>query len=277
MRVNCGPRMLPAPIPEEVAKKTRKAALRAWKAVGGLDYMRVDFRLNDEDEPIAIEVNPNPDISPWGGFAAALEWAGLSYDQFVGKMLENALKRLHARSLPAAAGKKAGKAAVPPPPNLVIRPSEQKDRDAIVQLVADTKFFREDEVTVAAEVLDDALVDKAGKDYQSFTAELDGRVVGWLCHGPTACTVGTFDIYWIGVSPDQQGRGVGAGLMAHAEGLIVRQGGRLAVVETSGRAVYDPTRSFYSKLGYHEAARIADFYAAGDAKVICTKTLAPAQ
>ena len=265
------PRMLPAPIPEEVAKKTRKAALRAWKAVGGLGYMRVDFRLNDEDEPVAIEVNPNPDISPWGGFAAALEWAGLSYDQFVAKMLENALKRLHARALPAADGKNGGKAAVPPPPNLVIRPSAPKDRDAIVKLVADTKFFRDDEVTVAAEVLDDALVDRAGKDYQSFTAELDGRVVGWVCHGPTACTVGTFDIYWLAVSPEAQGHGIGRHLMNFSEGNIRSQGGRLAVVETAGKAIYDSTRAFYQRIGYAEAARLPEFYDTNDDKIVYLK------
>jgi hypothetical protein len=61
--------------------------------------------------------------------------------------------------------------------------------------------------------------------------------------------------------------------MVFAEGRIAERGGRLAVVETSGRPVYDPTRGFYLNMGYREAARIADFYAAGDAKVVYTKAL----
>ncbi len=268
------PRILPAPIPEDVAKKARKAALRSWKAVGGLDYMRVDFRLDEENEPVAIEVNPNPDISPWGGFAAALEWAGVSYEQFVAKMLENALRRLHARSQPVAAAKKAV-AAVPEtmPPGLVIRRTEPRDRDAIVQLVADTKFFRDDEVKVAAEVLDEALAKGPDDHYQTFTAEFDGRPVGWVCHGPTPCTVGTYDIYWLAVSPECQGKGLGRHLMRFAEEHIRGRGGRLAVVETAGRAIYDATRAFYQRIGYREASRLPEFYAENDDKIIYLKRL----
>ncbi len=266
------PRILPAPIPEDVAKKTRKAALRAWKAVGGQDYMRVDFRLDEAGEPVAIEVNPNPDISSWGGFAAALEWAGLSYEKFVAKMLENALRRLHARAIPVSAGVKA-EGAAPPPPELAIRPSSKGDRDAIVQLVRDTKFFRDDEVDVAAEVLDDALKSGPSGHYQSFTAELGGRTVGWVCHGPTPCTVGTYDIYWLAVSPESQGHGVGRHLMRFAEDQIRAAGGRLAVVETAGRAIYDATRAFYQRIGYFEASRLPEFYAENDDKIVYLKKL----
>jgi D-alanine-D-alanine ligase len=267
------PRILPAPIPEDVAKKARKAALRAWKAVGGLDYMRVDFRLDEENEPVAIEVNPNPDISPWGGFAAALEWAGVSYEQFVAKMLGNALGRLHARSIPAGAGAQANAGAAAPPPGMVIRRTEQRDRDAIVKLVADTKFFREDEVTVAAEVLDEALAKGPEDHYQTFTAEMDGRPVGWVCHGPTPCTIGTYDIYWLAVSPETQGHGVGRHLMRFAEEHIRSLGGRLSVVETAGRAIYDSTRAFYQRIGYTEASRLPEFYAKNDDKIIYLKKL----
>ena len=266
------PRILPAPIPEDVAKKTRKAALRAWKAVGGLDYMRVDFRLDAENEPVVIEVNPNPDISPWGGFAAALEWGGISYDQFVAKMLENALKRLHARSLPPPTGKPGARMAAPPP-NLVIRRSEPRDRDAVVQLIADTKFFRDDEVKIAAEVLDEALAKGPEDHYQSFTAEWDGRPVGWVCHGPIACTIGAYDVYWLAVSPECQGHGVGRHLMNVAEEHIRSLGGRLAVVETAGRAIYDSTRAFYQRIGYTEASRLPEFYAENDDKIIYLKKL----
>ena len=66
---------------------------------------------------------------------------------------------------------------------------------------------------------------------------LGGQAVGWVCFGQTPCTVGTYDIYWIAVAPGMQGKGVGAALMAKAETLIAQQGGRLAVVETSGRAI----------------------------------------
>jgi hypothetical protein len=50
-------------------------------------------------------------------------------------------------------------------------------------------------------------------------------------------------------------------------------GGRLAVIETSSRPAYERTRKFYLKHGYAVQARVADFYAPGDDRVICTKVL----
>jgi len=127
---------------------------------------------------------------------------------------------------------------------------------------------------VAAEVLDEALRTGPAGHYQSLSAMLDGRLVGWTCYGPTPCTIGTFDIYWIAVEPTCQKRGAGRVLIAAAEiGMQSRQA-RLAAVETSGTPRYAGTRCFYRKLGYRQTARIPDFYAPGDDKVIYTKRLA---
>jgi ribosomal protein S18 acetylase RimI-like enzyme len=49
---------------------------------------------------------------------------------------------------------------------------------------------------------------------------------------------------------------------------------RLLVVETSSRADYAPTRRFYQKRGYEQAAQLRDYYARGDDRVVLTKHLA---
>ncbi len=154
-----------------------------------------------------------------------------------------------------------------------IRHSEPGDRAAVLALVAGTGYFRDDELPTAQEVLDEAL--KAGPQghYQSFTALRNGAPAGWLCFGPTPCTLGTFDIYWIAVDRACQGLGIGARLVRHAEEMIKACNGRLIVIETSGQERYGSTRGFYLKCGYHEAARVADFYAPGDDKVIYTKNV----
>jgi D-alanine-D-alanine ligase len=155
-----------------------------------------------------------------------------------------------------------------------VRYTEAADREAIIDLLRATDFFYEAEIVVATEVLDDALAKGPSGDYQSFCCEGDGGLaVGWVCFGATPCTQGTFDIYWLAVSPAAQGRGIGRLLMADAERRIAEGGGRLAVVETAGREAYLPTRRFYERVGYAEAARVADFYAPGDDKVIYTKRL----
>jgi ribosomal protein S18 acetylase RimI-like enzyme len=156
---------------------------------------------------------------------------------------------------------------------VILRRSAPADRDAIIRFTHATGFFRPDELDVAAEVLDEALAKGPSGHYQSYTAEVAGAPVGWVCFGPTPCTLGTFDIYWIVTAPERRGSGVGTTLLRQAEKLIGEQSGRIAVAETSGRAEYEPTRQFYLKRGYHEAARVADFYAPGDDKIIYVKLL----
>lgn len=158
---------------------------------------------------------------------------------------------------------------------MTLRHTLPGDRDAVVALIEATGFFRPVEVEIAREVLDDALARGPEGHYQSFAAEEHGHPVGWICFGPTPCTLGTFDIYWIAVAPDRQGRGVGKALMAHAERLIRERGGRLVVLETSSVERYHATRQFYLRNGYREAARIPDFYAPNDDKVVYTKCLSP--
>jgi ribosomal protein S18 acetylase RimI-like enzyme len=102
---------------------------------------------------------------------------------------------------------------------------------------------------------------------------LKGKVVGYICWGDTPLTVGTWDIYWVAVDRNEQGKGIGAQLMSVAEKSILKSGGRLAVVETSGKPEYNKTRQFYLKIGYPEEARIKDFYNIGDDKVIMVKRL----
>jgi ribosomal protein S18 acetylase RimI-like enzyme len=156
----------------------------------------------------------------------------------------------------------------------MIRRSEARDREAILAVVARTGFFRAEEIDVAREVLDEALAEGPSGHYQSYVAEVAGRVAGWSCFGPTPGTRGAFDLYWIAVDPDLGRRGIGSALVADAERRVRERGGRLLVAETSGRDLYAPTRSFYERLGYREEARIADFYVVGDDKVILIKRLA---
>jgi len=136
-----------------------------------------------------------------------------------------------------------------------------------------TPEFLPHEVIIAEELIDSFLKDGKKSGYTIEVAEFDGRVVGYVCWGDAPLTDGTWDIYWVVVDQNQQGKGVGAQLMASAEKSIQATGGRLAVVETSGKPDYNKTRQFYLKIGYVEEARIKDFYTAGDDKVIMVKRL----
>ncbi|MBN2206478.1 MAG: GNAT family N-acetyltransferase [Candidatus Aminicenantes bacterium] len=156
----------------------------------------------------------------------------------------------------------------------MIRPLTRNDREAVLRLLAGTGMFTEAEIAVAEEQLDIFLTQPAQKDYDIVVvADEAGGVAGFLSWGPTPLTEGTYDLYWMAVAPNRQGRGYGKALVRWLEDRARAANGRLIVIETSSQPKYHPTRAFYLGLGYNEAARIPDFYKPGDARVIYTKEL----
>jgi ribosomal protein S18 acetylase RimI-like enzyme len=156
---------------------------------------------------------------------------------------------------------------------VTIRTAEARQRDRVAEIVDATGVFRPDEADIALEVFDGAM-ERPGVDYTALGAySEDNEMLGFACFGPTPCTVGTWDLYWIAVDPAGHRQGVGRKLMEACEAKIAAARGRLVVVETSSRPDYGPTRAFYEKLGYSPAARVAGFYAEGDDLVVYTKQL----
>jgi len=154
-----------------------------------------------------------------------------------------------------------------------LRPLTPADRDRLEAITTGTGLFSNDEVTVALEVFDAAV---AGRDdYAALGAAAGDVLAGWICWGPTPCTLGTWDCYWIVVDPAHQGEGIGSTLLGEMEQRLAGRA-RLIVAETAGRDEYGPTRAFYERRGYHAQSRIPDFYAPGDDQVVYVKYLAAA-
>jgi ribosomal protein S18 acetylase RimI-like enzyme len=156
---------------------------------------------------------------------------------------------------------------------LKIRPMIPEDKPVLMQILHDTPEFKPSEVVVAEEVIDSYLHDPGGSGYYALVAEVDAAVVGYVCYGPTPLTEGTWDVYWQAVAREKRGQGIGGALTAAAEAEIRKARGRLAFVETSGTPAYENTRRFHLNHGYEIVARIPDFYAPGDDKLIMQKRL----
>lgn len=149
-----------------------------------------------------------------------------------------------------------------------VAPLQPSHRSRIEAIVRATSVFSDAEVQVALEVFD------AADDYE-FLGAFDGdTLVGYTCFGATPATDRTFDIYWIAVHPDAQRSGAGAALMRAVEADLAERRARMVVIETSSRDDYAPTRRFYHKHGYTESARLRDFYAPGDDRVVFTRRVA---
>jgi len=83
----------PANLSDEVEKKVKELALKAYRLMGIRDYGRVDVRLSKSNTPHILEVNPNPDISDDAGFARSARAYGLSFEDTIAKIVEYALER----------------------------------------------------------------------------------------------------------------------------------------------------------------------------------------
>jgi GNAT superfamily N-acetyltransferase len=147
------------------------------------------------------------------------------------------------------------------------------DRTAVEQMTRGTGLFHDNEVAIAVEVFDAAVAGTS--DYEAMGAEVGGALAGWICWGPTPCTLGTWDCYWIVVDAAHQGEGIGSALLSDMEQRLEGRA-RLIVAETAGRDDYAPTRVFYERRGYHAQSRIPDFYAPGDDQVVYVKYLSAA-
>lgn len=167
------------------------------------------------------------------------------------------------------------------PPRL--RDLTSADADRVLEITRITGVFREDELRIAEEVFADCVShpgpsggkegDPLGRPYYGLGAELEGKLVGWICWGQTPCTERTWDLYWLAVDPAAHGKGAGRALVEEMERRLKGRA-RLISIDTSGREDYDPTRAFYAAVGYTEVAVVPDFYAPGDDQVIFTKSLA---
>ena len=162
-----------------------------------------------------------------------------------------------------------------------LAPLRPDHRRCVSELLVATSVFSADEIGVALELFDlgcrphqNAVSPPAVADYEFVGAYDDaGDLLGYACFGPTPATEGTYDLYWLAVHPAAQGRGTGRALVRQVEQELGLRGARLLVVETSSRADYAHTREFYVRGGYIEAARVRDFYAPADDRIIFTTRL----
>jgi D-alanine-D-alanine ligase len=82
----------PADISLAEQNEIGQIAKAAFRLVGCQGYARVDFRQDKAGNFKVLEVNPNPDITPGSGAALQAATSGMTYSQFIGKIIRLALK-----------------------------------------------------------------------------------------------------------------------------------------------------------------------------------------
>ena len=69
----------PARVDAPLAAAISKTAAKAFRSVGGWGYGRVDIRLDENGQPVILEVNCNPCLDSGMGLARSAEAAGIDY------------------------------------------------------------------------------------------------------------------------------------------------------------------------------------------------------
>ena len=75
-----------------IIESMKKLSLQCWEMLEMSGYIRVDFRIDEDQLPYVLEVNANPCISPDAGFVAACSEGGLDYTSMIERILKSTIQ-----------------------------------------------------------------------------------------------------------------------------------------------------------------------------------------
>jgi len=83
----------PAEIEPELKDEIEELAKKAYTLMGVRGFGRVDFRIDANNKPYILEVNPNPDISRDAGLARMIQAHGMTYEELIEKILRMGINK----------------------------------------------------------------------------------------------------------------------------------------------------------------------------------------
>jgi GNAT superfamily N-acetyltransferase len=152
-----------------------------------------------------------------------------------------------------------------------IRP---EDKARVEEILRSTNFFYEFEIETALEIADETIAKGSEKSgYYWFKATDEKGVVAFANYGKDDFSVHSWELFWIAVHDAARNKKLGTALLKAIEESVIKRGGKILWIETSGRPLYASTEAFYVRNGYQLAASLKDFYGPGDPKQIYRKVL----
>lgn len=83
----------PAPVTPSLRKRITRIAIKAFQAIGGWGYGRVDIRLDAKNRPYVLEVNCNASLEEDVALARSARVAGIRYHKLLQLIIQYALER----------------------------------------------------------------------------------------------------------------------------------------------------------------------------------------
>ncbi len=150
-----------------------------------------------------------------------------------------------------------------------IKPTRHDDIAGLREVLDGTGLF-------PSEMLDDMASGFLSGDDGSeiwLTCDVDSKAAGFCYAVPEPLAEGAWNMLALAILPALQGKGFGSALVAALESMLKGREQRILIADTSGTEAFAETRAFYRKAGYVEEARIRDFWAPGDDKIVYWKSL----
>ncbi len=162
------------------------------------------------------------------------------------------------------------------------------DRQAVHRLALVNRMFEPEEMNGVDQMLSGYLDRSRPDDHWVVAVPQDadadgaadgtagGAVLGAAYYAPEPFADRVWNLYFLAVDPDAQGRGVGTALTRHVAEHLHAAGedvARVLLVETSSTEAYRQARTFYAARGFEEEARVRDYYGPGDDKVVFWRRL----
>ena len=149
-----------------------------------------------------------------------------------------------------------------------ITPTTAEDIQKIQSIVDQTGLFPAD---LVPDLLDPFLTEQTTEFWR--TARIAQEIVGFAYIVPEMLAEGTWNLTAIAIAPSHQRSGAGSVLLNAVEDHLRTLHQRILLVDTSSTEDFEMARGFYIRNGYDEEARIRDFWAEGDDKVVFRRAL----
>lgn len=83
--------IVPARISEETTKKIQEYSLKVFEITGARGFIRVDYIVKNGTDPVVLEMNTIPGLTPNSLLPKEAKGAGIEYSQMLDKMIELAM------------------------------------------------------------------------------------------------------------------------------------------------------------------------------------------
>jgi ribosomal protein S18 acetylase RimI-like enzyme len=151
-----------------------------------------------------------------------------------------------------------------------VRPALAADMTAILSLLPDTGLFTTEEADGFAAMIAAFFVGET-PDHRWLVA--GSRAAGAAYFGPEPMGPGVWSLWFLGVRHAARRAGLGRALVDAVEAEARAAGARLLMVETSSGDAYNAARKLYAAAGFDTEARIRDWYAPSEDKIVFRKAL----